>query len=427
MNHTSTKKDQPLLLFVHQDSPRLIYVLNILFTQLLEINYKIVLERPKEPHISYLTLGSRADFLATDYLFTNHIAKPHFESGTFEERIFPFYHGDKSSMLPFDPFATCFYFLSRHEEYTHKDKDEHGRFMAKNSWLWQNGWQSKPIVNWIADWLGQYLAKSFRIENTVARTFSIAPTVDIDNPFAFYGRANGLKLSIFKSIFTLKWNEAKHKLSAKKDAKNDPFNTHSLLIKHLKNKKSVVFFLMKSGGKNSISGSDAIKNVVSLYRNANLDIGIHPSYQVQDLSAEINTLKTSAKQAITKSRHHFIATDYTKDISLLAKDGVLEDFSMGYGNQNGFRAGICVPFVWFDLCTNQATNMLINPFVFMDAASIYQNEQSAEQALEQFLELKSVCKYYKGVFCYIIHNELPSLYGVHKKWQFLWEGIKAEG
>ena len=54
--------------------------------------------------------------------------------------FFPVY--DKGSALNFDPFAASFYLVSRYEEYLPFVRDEYGRFQAKESLAWQQGFHN---------------------------------------------------------------------------------------------------------------------------------------------------------------------------------------------------------------------------------------------------------------------------------------------
>ncbi len=62
-----------------------------------------------------------------------------------------FYQTNDNSDLPFDPFAASFYLVSRYEEYLPYQPDQFGRFPAKASVAYQNGFLKKPVVNHYAN------------------------------------------------------------------------------------------------------------------------------------------------------------------------------------------------------------------------------------------------------------------------------------
>ena len=71
------------------------------------------------------------------------------------------------------------------------------------------------------------------------------------------------------------------------------------------------------------------------------------------------------------SRQHFIRFTLPDTYRQLINAGIKEEFSMGYGSVNGFRASVALPFYWFDLEKNEATSLLVYLFCFMDANSFF--------------------------------------------------------
>ncbi len=86
---------------------------------------------------------------------------------------------------PFDIFAACFYLLSRYEEYLPHQKDMYGRYAHENSLAFKEGFLNIPLVNiWIEDFK-KVLKEKFPSLTTHHSPFTIVPTYDIDEAFAF--------------------------------------------------------------------------------------------------------------------------------------------------------------------------------------------------------------------------------------------------
>ena len=88
----------------------------------------------------------------------------------------------------------------------------------------------------------------------------------------------------------------------------------------------------------------------------------------------------------------------------LIREGIDLDFSMGYGTVNGFRGSIASPVKWFDLSTNETTNLTVYPFCYMEANSFYELKQTPEQAYKELQQLYAVVKKVNGTFVTIWHN-----------------------
>jgi len=77
---------------------------------------------------------------------------------------------------------------------------------------------------------------------------------------------------------------------------------------------------------------------------------------------------------------------------------------MGYGTINGFRASVASPFYWFDLLKNEATDLLVYPFCYMDANSFFEQKTKPEKALEEIKYYFNTVKSINGCFITIWHN-----------------------
>jgi hypothetical protein len=94
---------------------------------------------------------------------------------------------------------------------------------------------------------------------------------------------------------------------------------------------------------------------------------------------------------------------------------VKEDYSMGYVNEVGFRAGTCTPFLFYDLDYEVQTPLVINSFQIMDFALLkMKSKLDKKEALEKIInEVKNV----DGIFIPIFHN-----YSFSKEER--WQGFK---
>lgn len=137
-------------------------------------------------------------------------------------------------------------------------------------------------------------------------------------------------------------------------------------------------------------------------------IGLHPSWKSNTitflLGEEKNMLESIAKTSITQSRQHYIKFAVQTTPLQLIKAGIEQDFSMGYGSINGFRASVAASFYWYDITAEEKTALRIFPFCFMDANSFYEQQMNAEESLEELMQYYEKIKNTEGLMITIFHN-----------------------
>ena len=110
----------------------------------------------------------------------------------------------------------------------------------------------------------------------------------------------------------------------------------------------------------------------------------------------------------------------------LLKVGILEDYSMGYADDIGFRAGIATPFYWYDLENEQATALKIHPFAVMEVTMQQYLQLSPEEAVEQVKPLIAATKAVGGTFSTLWHNSTLSNIEEWEGWRKVYEKIIKE-
>jgi len=129
---------------------------------------------------------------------------------------------------------------------------------------------------------------------------------------------------------------------------------------------------------------------------------------------------------ITISRQHYIKFSIPHTYRTLIEAGIENEFSMGYGSTNGFRASVASPFFWYDLEKEIKTSLHIRPFCFMDANSYYEQKQNAEQAFEELLHYYNICKAVNGTLITIWHNTFLGTAPEFSGWKEMYERFIAQ-
>jgi hypothetical protein len=90
---------------------------------------------------------------------------------------------------------------------------------------------------------------------------------------------------------------------------------------------------------------------------------------------------------------------------MLLHAGIKDDYTMGYSETIGFRAGISVPYPFYDLDRDTETVLTIHPFCVMDTTLQKYMRQTPEEAVETYGRLVEAVRKVGGDFCCIMHNQ----------------------
>jgi hypothetical protein len=119
--------------------------------------------------------------------------------------------------------------------------------------------------------------------------------------------------------------------------------------------------------------------------------------------------------------------EYPVTFRNLLKAGISEDYSMGYASETGFRAGICIPFYFYDLERETTTGLLLIPFQVMDVTLQQYLELKPDEAWEEIQNLMNEVKNVNGTFVSVWHNESVNDRGHWKGWREVFEQMNQLG
>ena len=410
-------------IYVDQISERLIYTLDFVFKER-GLSYKLnndyyTFETSNNLKFNYSEryFESIPQLVPSTLLFDEAIFVYAIEKGLFHEEV----------CLSFnrivDPLASIFYILSRMEEYTSTHLDEHGRFQSKYSVLSEFGWLQKAVCDqWAVDFLN-LLSIRVGIDNSFLNNYvTIRPTFDIDNAYAYRLKFGFRKyMSIIRDFIRKDKERIVERKLVLKDLKADPYDTYSYIEEIIdRGFKVNVFWLLADYAKfdkNITYKNDDHANLIRRIAEKAV-VGIHPGYRSNSyplyVENEIERLAYILGDRVVNSRQHFLRLSISKTYSTLLKLGIENDYTMGYADNVGFRAGTARPFQWFDLNRNKITDLTIHPFVYMDGTLNEYLKISTEESCRLIDELYKEVSKYGGDFVFIWHNETI---GDYKKWK----------
>ncbi len=330
------------------------------------------------------------------------------------------------SDYPFDIFAASFYLISRCEEYRPFLPDAYGRFDHRTSLAFRAGFLDIPLVEvWLADFV-TLMVRRFPELVLTKPIFRFQPTYDIDIAYAFRGRgivrmAGGLLKSMLKGDLT----GLVDRYRVLRNKQSDPYDAYGMLdsLHRKTGMQPLYFFLMASecrGYDRNIDPADeAMRTLVR--RHAKLyPTGMHPSWRSGDepdlLRIEKEALESITGVSITMSRQHYIRMRLPDTYRALIDVGMREDFSMGYGGANGFRASVSRSFPWYDLEEERETELWVHPFCFMDATAHHEAGMTPETAFLQLEGYADTLKQLGGCLTTIFHNSMLGSDPIYAGW-----------
>jgi hypothetical protein len=231
------------------------------------------------------------------------------------------------------------------------------------------------------------------------------------------------------------WARVSERVNVLSGNQKDPFNSYEWLDElHKKYQLEPIYFPLlaqqnKDYDKNILPDKKLLQKLIEQL-SSKYAVGIHPSWQSGDkpelLTEEIEILNRITDKTVEKSRQHYIRMTLPDTYRRLIAAGITEDYSMGYGSINGFRASYCLPYKWYDLKKEEITSLTIYPFCYMEANSYYEQHYSPKQALTELEHYYKKTKEVNGLLITIWHNHFLGTDKMFKGWREAYKTIIEE-
>lgn len=332
----------------------------------------------------------------------------------------------KRLFLGADLFASAFFLLSRYEECVRREvRDQHGRFLGRESLPYRAGFLRRPV----AEEYGALLRRLLR--RTGAEVPEPAPgfrhvwlTHDVDEIWTWGNYYRALRSAV-KRVLTRQPEKLRPFLSVWNYRKNDPVYTFPWLKEQdgvvraalgAERCTPVYFFMGCEYGApgfdiNYISRQKRTKGLLKELSGGGREIGYHVSYaasldktQVRPETARIQAL---TGRPLTLSRNHFLASREPEDFYALLDAGLTDDFTMGYADEAGFRLGTCRPVRWMDPVKRELTPLTLHPMTVMECTldgPDYMNIQEEGKAFAVVEELLRAIHTHGGEVVLLWHS-----------------------
>lgn len=406
-----------LLVYTHKISPRLKYVFKHICTRVL--GFKVDFTTKVEEFIAHdglkmsytrQQLGNEFFVKSHEILYEQGLSDIEINVHQWENTKCFFYNGEKSTM-PFDIFAASFYLLARYEEYLPQVKDEFGRFIATESIAYKHGFLHQPVVDIWAYKFKAILRELYPDFVFPERAYSIKPIIDV--PSAYNFRLKGIMRTFggtLKDLFGLKLKRLYNRYAVLFSLKHDPYDTYKYIINKQKQTKYKFLFFFLIGAFSTYDKGINVnkKNFKSLIKHVGdyCHVGLKISYFALEnnllLKKEKGKMEAIINSSLIASRNSYSKLNFPESYRNLVELEIKEDYTMGYPNHIGFRAGSCTPFLFYDLDFETQTPLKINSYHIMDYALL--KNKSFLDKKKTLNEVISEVKKVNGQFVSVFHN-----------------------
>ena len=319
-----------------------------------------------------------------------------------------------------DIIAGAFFLITRYEEMVRCGvRDMHGRFPGRESLPCRAGFIDRPVVDEYGRLLRQWLRRAGTdVPEPERKIKKVYLTHDIDVPLycrtlqSFLGRvARG------GDIFRLLGYYCG-------PLEKDPNFTYPFMIKEgnalreaVGDGKCGIICFFKPGGKHKYDkphykiNSGEIKKILRLLSDNRIAIGLHAGYESglhpERIAVEKQRLEQTTGEKALCNRHHFLASREPEDMEMLEKQGITDDFTMGYADVAGFRLGTSRPVRWIDPVSKKISKLTLHPLTVMEHTLDNKKYMGLnyEGALEYCLKLIARTEQAGGEVVLLWHNE----------------------
>lgn len=327
-------------------------------------------------------------------------------------------------IMEIDIIAASFYLISRYEEMIFRDiRDEHKRFLGKDSLLYKSGNLFVPVL----DYYGKLLRENLRLLGIDVKEppedyNSISLTHDIDMPWHNF--------NLFQAFRTIGSSLKHHRkliiwplFNLFGYYKKDPLYvfykilSYDKKIKKKVNKCEEIYFIVAGRRKKMKSTCNYIskfyfKVLLKLLKKEKANVGWHISYEAANdfslMKEEKKKLEYFLRKEVKESRNHFLRSCEPENCQLLCDLGIEDDYTMGFADKIGFRLGTSKNVKWINPVSGKLTDLKLHPLQIMDVTLTDYMKLEYKEALNMCKSIIQETKKNNGDLTLLWHNSTLS-------------------
>lgn len=380
-----------LIIFSNVLTPRIKYIFNFIFKDILKAEIEFTGNRQyflQSDHIKISygdePLGKELFFKSTPLLFSNKLEEIKPKTVSFGEYQVPF--AVERSALPFDVFAASFFMISRYEEYLHQ-RNTVEEFKPSKSY--QHKWRvlDRPIIDEWALIIKSIIKKKHPIFKFEEKKFQHQSTIHFSMlthlPEGFLNRT--------KFIFSAVFKKENNYLSSKFDRLTGVGINNEQVLEEVNKivaskKNKVLYFVDFPDVPMNFIKTDSISKNLNDQSVGLLNSCANYKQNITEIKDGLVKLKKIRPNLITLTSQQLEVLKFPICYLNILNSGIMSDYSMGYSNVLGFRAGTCTPFSWYDLQLEKVTPLMVNSYCLTDHILQFLTREEAVKTIHSYID-----------------------------------------
>lgn len=400
-----------ILIYVSKITSRKEYIFKHIFKRLLQQDYELTTDIQKfvghkGVKLSYglKPLGNELYIWSYGLLDENGIEIHDISQCTWNSQP-AFFTAPRTSHVPFDIFSATFYLITRYEEYLPQVKDERGRYDPVESIAVKGNFIQLPIID---IWAQHLLAKINEVfKENLSRLRKKNTTVAIETTQLRQYRWRGLipnLFAFFSGLRKFQLRQVVQQVMVLLGVYMDPFENEDFIIKRLSKHsgkrrslgdeaKQVLFFFHfgTANLNNSFRNKKIIERVKHIADYVKVGLRYSENCTAEDMKLEARRFESIFSRPLINTMAAHSKIEIPGHYKQLVDVEKIQDYSMGYVNMPGFRAGTSMPYYFYDLDYEVQTPLLIHPYALhyqsIEGRMLNGQKQIIEQMAERVSEV----------------------------------------
>ncbi|SCY22174.1 hypothetical protein SAMN05192588_1739 [Nonlabens sp. Hel1_33_55] len=395
-----------ILIYCPDLTSRKQYIFKHIFRRMLQVKYEVtgelnVFVGHEGTKFSYgdKPLGEET-FIWSNGLLSEHGIDDHEIDIMDWDQLPAFFQAPERSDIPFDIFAASFYLITRYEEYFPQVKDDLGRYSPYESIAYKHDFLREPLIDL---WVKKFAQLVLKLEiSSLSRKRIPKKTIAIEVASFNKYRKRGVIVNatlFVRHVRNLRLNRAWKQLQTLLNLREDPYDNSTNILRPVKNSRfdrnksrkhsAAMVFFFHLGNYNdfntgvtykSKSYVEAIKHIAD-YVKVGLRFSSNTSNE--DVYQEEKRFEELVKRPLQHTMAANSKISMPGHYKLLVDTKTMEDYSMGYVAEPGFRASTSLPFYFYDLDYEVQTPLLIHPYCLHYNTMALQTRSGQQSVLKE--------------------------------------------